>query len=323
MRVERLFVCLCCFLLLEGCTLDDDTEFFPVSTQAYFLTQLRNGQSKRFFRVINDQVERDVASQWGISQPDVGDFDIEGGYLWISNIEAGRLLKIELETDVVQEDIGLGSFNAHHFQVGNTYIGMSDTLNRTLGFLDKKKLDLTLRPLDAQPGIIAYRSSKFYIQLADSLLTIFQEQSLSEIARGNAEGPIQSVQVDPSSASNFVYSGEESLMGFSINFNTDALTRVSLPDSVQKILHSTIDSPRFGKEISGRATLFRSGILQLNSLQRAGVSDVEVDFFDGQVYIITEGEVARVDIRTEEVSPLGILSGKFLRSGFYIDNIGN
>ena len=325
MRLNYFFVGTCCFLFLWGCTLDDDTAFFPVTQQAFLLIQPNPGSTPSFVGIADDQLSSNVGAQWGVSEASLSDFAVEGSYLWMSAASENRLVQVDLETGEIEEEFDLGSFEPHFFQVGQSHVCLSDTLTQTLGFLDLKKADLVQRPLGVNPGMVAYRSRKFYVQMADSLLGIWQEQSFSEITRLATPETIQSIQVDPSTTATFVYTQGDSMEveGFRINFNTDALNPVRVQEGSKKIVHSTIDSPRFGKEISGTGTLFSSGQFVLNEFVLEGISDIEIDFFDAQAYFIREGELIRKNIKTREERSLGTITGNFVQSGFYIDNIGN
>ena len=323
MRVIRWCVGGCICLFLAACSFDDDAEFFPVTHQAFLGIQSESGTGLRFWGISNDQIQENRGNAWGIPEQAIGDFRIAGESLWISDLQDHQMVEIGLDSDQVQEVHDLGEANAHFFQIGETYVCFSDTLTQQIGFLHKKKGELFFRDPGEKPGIMAYRSGKFYIQLADSLLGIFQEQSLSEIARLNLDGPIQSIQVDPASASTFLYIGRRELRAFSINFNTDALLASSIPAETKKVLHSTIDSPRFGKEVSGRAILSNEGVFQLDTLNLSEIEDAVVDFFEAQVYFIRAGGLFRRNIRSGEESLLGSVEGNFKQSGFYIENIGN
>ena len=325
MRLKQYLVGLCCFLLFGGCTLDDDSEFFPFTHQAFLLVQPESGSIPSFIGISNDQLTPDIGAQWGLSEVNLSDFAVEGSFLWLSSASENRLVQVDLETSEIEKTFDLGNFQPHYFQVGQSHVCLSDTLTQTLAFLDIRDAELIRRPLAVNPGIAAYRSRKFYVQLADSSIGIWQEQSFSEIARLATPGTIQSIQVDPSSTSTFVYTQNDSMEveGFSINFNTDALNRIGVQAGSKKIVHSTIDSPRFGKEISGVGTLFTSGRFVLNAFTLEEVADIEVDFFDAQAYFIRAGELIRKNIQTGEERSLGSITGNFVQSGFYIDNIAN
>ncbi|MEM6634023.1 MAG: hypothetical protein AAF694_30385 [Bacteroidota bacterium] len=312
------------FLLgLGACTFDDDGEFFPITSQAFFLLGADEGTNRRFVRIEGDQVTENVGTQWGVSQEQVGDFYLDEEILWIGDVTQKRLIKIDLEDSEDQESIDLGQLTPHFLQAGDRHVLLSDTLSNQIGFLHKRRMDLVVRTLEEQPGIAAYRSGKFYLQIGDSSVSIFQEQSFSETDKFDLGGPIKSIQIDPSTTFTYVYFLNEELMGVRIDFNTNGLSGFSIPNGVEKILHSTIDTPRFDKESTGLATLFSDGIFRLEALSLGQVEDVSVDFFENQVYIRQLGQWIRRDVRTGEQLELGSLTGNFYRSAFYRDFIGN
>ena len=311
------------FLVVGACSFDDDSEFFPVTSQAFFLSTSEVGEDRKFIQLEGDMVEENAAIQWGLSQERIGDFALDESLLWISDTGQKRLLKIDLEDSNVEEEVSLGELTPHFIQTGDRHILISDTLSRRLGFLHKRRLDLVVRDLEEKPKISAYRSGKFYLQLGDSSVSIYQEQSFSETDRFLLEGPISSIQVDPTSTFTYVYFQGTDLKGGRIDFNTNGFADFSVPSGVEKIIHSTIDTPRFGKESTGLATLFTDGTFRLEELTLGQVEDASIDFFDNQIYIVRSGVWIKRDIPSGEEKELGTFTGKFCRSAFYREFIGN
>jgi len=306
-----------------GCEYDVDEEFYIETRISFLLFEDSNNQDKSILALEDTILTFDWQKKIGLNASSLGDMQGSGSYLWVSDVQGNRILKIDPTAQRAVEIYELGTITPHLMSIGETYILISDTTTTRAGFIHIDKQDIYTRSLPEIPGKSLYRSNKFYLQTGDDILTIFNEQALSPTHSLKLKGTINDLQVEDEKFI-VVYThredNSETLQASRINYNTDAFTLKEADTRFRKVRHSPYSVANFGKEYLENITLDFDGRLSVNNLNQ--VADFEADFFESRLFFMRLDSLFSYDIPVSDIRFLGKVEGKMARSWFYEDFIG-
>jgi len=314
-------ICICFITVctIASCDYDVDEEFFIITRSSYFLVESATSNEKSILQIQDSLVTPNWDRRLGISRNQLGDLAGVNDQFWVSDISANRLLAIDPETEAIEDIIELGELVPHYMSVGSTHILISDTLHNRLGFLNMRNSELTLRAASAMPLQSTYRSQKFYVLMAPNQIGVWSERAFALIDVLSLQHQINDIQVDNQKFV-VVYSGDSLLFESKIDVNTDAFTQIETPTNFQKVRLSPFSTANFEKELLTPVALTANHRIATLSIDQ--VRDFEVDFFEGELYILQKDTLNRYNAATGSSRFLSTFQGKFIRSYFYQDFIG-
>ena len=202
--------------------------------------------------------------------------------------------------------------------VGTSYILLSDTSQRKLGFLRIRDARLVQLQLDEAPGQAVYRSAKFFIRLGEKQVGLYHEEALTEVKRWSLQREIVDIQLDRELYT-LIFTRDSLLYESRINYNTQQMENVEVKVDYDKIRYPTYKRASFGKEYI-REVFIRDQQLSPSNSPKA--DDFEVDFFESNIYFQRNDSLFTFHILTGATRSAGILDGKMLKAHFFQNSIG-
>ncbi len=309
------------FCVCISCNYDDNTAFYVETEISFLLYEIPNSNQQSIISIENNEVTYDWQRSVGISPASLGDMEGKDGYLWISDIDNKRIIQIIPDDRRIEEIYDTGNMSPHHISIGERYIAITDTTQRSIAFIHLRKGDIFVRSLEERGGIIHYKSNKFYVQAGKQRIAIFNAQALANTHTLEVTGSIKDLQ-EAEDRFIAVYSVQqtEQLFTSRIDINIDAFTILESSTRFTKIRHSPFNAANFGKEYLEDVSLDSNG--NISSIGLTEIDDYEVDFFEGEVYFQRDDSLFKYQIATQENTFLGQIEGKMRSSWFYKDFIG-
>ncbi len=322
-RIWFLVVGFSLIMATMGCDYDVDEEFYIETSISFILFADSNSQDKSILAIEDTTLTFDWQKKIGLNTNSIGDLQGSGAYLWVSDIQRNRILKIDPTAERAIEIYELETITPHLISIGETYILISDTTTTKAGFIHINKQDIYTRSLTNIPGKSIYRSNKFYLKTGNDVITIFNEQALSATHSLKLNGMIRDLQIEDEKfivVYTYREQNSETLQESRINYNTDAFTLKEADTRFRKVRHSPYAVANFGKEYLENITLDFDSKLSVNNLN--SVSDFEVDFFESRLFFLRSDSLFSYAIPLSNTRFLGKVKGKMARSWFYEDFIG-
>lgn len=308
---------------VSACEFDQDSQFFPETTQSVFLTSSETSDKHLLF--IQDQ---EVDSTWevhlGIGLGQLSDMHSLTQELWVSSSSQALIAEVDVSNRTLGHRIQTGSFRPHFIGVGNDRIVASDTIANQLGFWNKDNFRVTIIDVGSRPGLINYRSGKFYIQIGGNAIGIWDERAIAERNRIATSTPIIDILIDNSVSTIAFHKDNSGQFETRISFNTDHSNRQEFPVPHQKIRYTPFLRQSLGKELTSNVILIDSSLI-ISGLQNIsdGVEDFEADFTDSEVWFVKEKSLRLYKIIEEREDLISSFSGSLIKSFFNQEIVGD
>lgn len=298
-------------LFLMSCDYDQDFEFVPATQAAFFLMN-ENGQQQLRKVEADGSILPNWGENLGLAAPD--DIAGNGAELWVSVASDKKLVLLDLETETQKQSFDLGDFQGHYLCMGSRYLLLSDTVNQALGFFHLKDQELIRISLNQRPGKAVYRSTKFFLQLGDQSVSIYNEQALAPYAELDFSRPIIDLVLD-NRYSTWVISKDTQVYQSSISWNSNAIEMEAQPFTASKVRYSPYLQANFGKEFTRQLNLVNG---RLANSPNPPADDFEVDFFESNIYFTFQDSLRIKDVFENEITILGPFTGIFRNAYFYL-----
>lgn len=302
---------------LVGCTFDDDTAYYPITRSALLLVSDSLDTDRHLLNITDKNLTEAWEQSLNLSGTlrELGSFENE---CWISTANPGQVHRLDMSTGQLVETFSTEGLQPEYICVGEEYLLVSDQQTAQIGFIHKKKGTLTIIDVPDLPGKAVYRSRKFYLRIGNQSVQIFREEALAELETIPFSRPISDLQVD-NQISILVFTRDSTLFRASIDYNTNSLSQPETPENSDQTEVSPIRVAQYGKEWL-REVRLRDG--QFSSANRRQVTDIEVDFFEAQIYYAAEDSLFQYALWDQKNTTVGSFSGKILNSFFFREVIG-
>ncbi|MCI4669790.1 MAG: hypothetical protein MRZ79_16770 [Bacteroidia bacterium] len=309
MRVVSFF-CIC-LAFLTSCTLDDDQRFVPETKGAYFL--LNGLEGKSILGITEGNLSRDIATAWGISE-ELHDMSGNENILWLLAGE-NSLYEVNLE-DFSSVSFQLEGIKPTYISSGEDYLLISDTSNLQLGFFHKKDKELTLVPTSRKPAKALYRSAKFFIPMDSIYLNTYHETGIAFLAETQMLYPIIDLESDNRTSILVMMKEKDRWYRASVDWNNSQVLGLTNETAIRIIRATPYFRSAYEKEWLRNVEVDTTRRLFLTK----DIAQMEVDFFESDVYFVSEDTLERFNIRSRELEKLGVISEEIETSYFYIGN---
>lgn len=316
LQIHQYALVIISLLIISACEFDQDSQFFPETTQAVFLTT--NATEDRHLLLIEESAVDSIWEvQLGITSGAVSDISAINQELWVGSAEDRIIGLIDVNNRTLTNIQETGTFQPHFIGVGKDRVVAADTVADQLGFWDKEDFNVVITDLGSKPGVIAYRSGKFYIAIDRKIIVIWDERAIAERNRITTSTPIIDILIDNSVSTIAIQKDSVGLFETVVNFNTDHASRLDVPISHQKIRYTPFLRQSLGKELTENVLLTDS-ILSIRTLLSisGSITDFEVDFTESQLWILRENSLNLYRIREENEEIITSFSGSLVKSFF-------
>ena len=306
------------FFLLWGvsCQFDNDESFWIRTLSTYFLEESLEG--RRIIRLDENGVNPHWEQQLGLEGDDISDMAGAGDRLWLTSASRQSVYEISARSGQLLNEYTIPNVQPSGIGVGDKYVLLTDSVNHQVVFLDKKKGDWVVRENIIRPGKVTYRSPLFFVEIDREQVGIFDARALALTQELIVGRPIFDLQND-NRFFTLVYSGQDTVFESRIDFSTRNIGG-RVRTRFNKIRHSPFRSVDVGRELLDPVSLLQDQTLSLGP--DGPVNDFEVDFFEGLIYFQRNDSLFRHPLSSLPQEYIVPMSGKFLRTFYYQDFIG-
>lgn len=305
-------------LLFFACSMENDELFVPSTQRAYFLLEEKESGQKRICEVLDSSLYCDVAMEptWDIKE-EIVDMAGYGDWLYVLTDESA-IYGINLSENPPYFSWRTNVYNANPSSIaaGEKYLLLGDSLNKQLIFVRHKQFNLgkTHIFVDKTPGKAIYRSGKFFVPMDSTWLESWHETGFSMLNEIEVGHPIMDIQANNrTSIVMLMKDGGEWRLG-SVDWNNLQW----LVDPQKTIIRHLRTTPYF------RSAYEKEWLrdIQVDTTRRLfltkNIRGMEVDFFESNVYFLSNDTLEKYNIRSRELTKMGTLRGDIVASYFYI-----
>lgn len=308
----RVLCGLCLLMVLAACRgWDDDSEYEIGTKASFFLMPATDGYS--ILRYGEGNLQADWNVDIGVPSADLSAVAMADGYLWLAGGSKKRLLKVNPESGLQEEEIGGLPLRPHHFAIGRTQMIVCDTIDGAIAFIKRRNNKVTPLEFEGKPGQSIYTNGRFYTQVDDSMVYVFDESAFTPRAKLNIGAKILGFQLDRYNNIGVRSQDSAGIYQAIIASNADYISRENFEVSYQKSRLTPYFTRRYTTEYLNDLQLLDS-IVQTPQLAEVmtNVDNFEVDFFGGTLFFARGDSFFRYDLNQNPVSDpvlLGILPG--------------
>lgn len=274
-------------LMLQGCrSLDDDSEFEIKTYSSFFLVKKNNGdQSLYQYRQADHRLDSAWNVKVGVPDAELSDALMKDNFVWIANATQHLVLQANPSSGIVNESFSHLSIAPHHFSIGEHQVLISDTVANKVAFLKRRNGHLQEIEFEGKPGKSIYNSGKFYLQVDDSLVAIYDETALTVRATIHIGLLIDELLLDRYHTIIVMAHDSSTTFKALITANADYLVGDVFPVLFSKYRPTPYFTAQFGSEYLHDLELLNGNILNEIGFVRAdSVLDFEADFFEGTLF---------------------------------------
>jgi hypothetical protein len=322
------------FLLLGmmafwACKYDQDAPYYVRTQAMFFLVENPPGDIS-VSRIDSSGIRLNWEQTLDLQAGAISDLDGKPGFLWLADVASGAIHKVNPGTGQIEESFSTGNLLPHRLAVGEIYMMFGDTVADKIGLIRIRNGKTEIFDAGGKPGMIRYRSQKFYYVTGQDSLTLFHEKALARMLQTGFERPIRDMQFDEGRHLHIYTAAPDSnrLYEATIDLNADALDQPeSLPDPFfRKARLSPYNYAPFGREFTQdlfqrQNRLFLGSGAPVDGIP-SDVDDFEMDFFESVVYYVSGDSLRRFDLVSGEQSLPLLFSDRILKSYVYASEVG-
>lgn len=281
-----LWLVLAGFLLASGCRLDDDTDYAIRTYSSFFLMEKPNGE----LTLLRYQQDSHLLTEsWNttanVPDPDLSAAEMVENVVWIASGPQRSILQVSPAYGSVQEKFGDLPLAPHHIAVGDKQVLIADTTAHKVAFLRRRNGKVQEIAFQGKPGKCIYNSGKFYLQVDDSLIAIYDEAALSP--RNTVSVGLRVDELLLTRYHTIVAMSHDSSTTYRVILdpNADVLIGENAPVFYTKLRPTPYFSVRFGTEFLQDLQLLQGNLTdETGTLLADSILDFEADFFEGTLF---------------------------------------
>lgn len=301
--------------LIVGCEFDDDSLFYPETEKGVFLMQSLENMPTSLMAVVNDSLIQNWEEDLGIESGMIGDMAGSEETLWITAPEKGEVYAVNAFDNRITDVLSFTDFSPHFISIGTSHLLFSDSTRNQIGFWNKDTRSFVKMLVNHPPQMSVYRSRKFFVQLGNHQVGIYQEEALAMIDTVNFDQEIEYLELD-NRHSTVVYTRQDSqLYEALIDYNNNAVDKLEMEVTAQKVRHSPYLSQVYGKELTRPVELING---RISAAGATNAQDFEVDFLDGKVYYRKLDSLYVYEAPTRKKTNMGGLGANFQKAYFFV-----
>jgi hypothetical protein len=273
-------------LLMAGCRIDDDSNYAIRTYSNFFLVEKPDGRLSIYQYRPDEHV---LDSAWnekvGIPSADLSDATMVDNLVWVASGPQKVILQVSPTFGSTQERFGSLPLAPHFIAVGEKQVLVADTAAGKVAFVKRRNGDVQEIAFTGKPGMCIYNSGKFYLQVNDSAVAVYDESALSPRSELTIGLPVDELLLNRYHAILVITHDSASTYRVLIDPNADYLIGQPEPVFYSKIRPTPYFSVRFGEEflrdlqLSGGNLIDEQGTVVADS-----IADFEADFFEGTVF---------------------------------------
>lgn len=299
-------------LLLAGCRgWDDDSEYEIGTRASFFLMPATNGYSIMKYDEGNLQADWNV--DIGFSIADLSAVAMSDGYLWLASGTGNRLVKVNPETGMQEEEVSGLPLRPHHLAIGRSQMIVCDTAAGAIAFIKRRNNKITQLEFEGKPGQSIYTNGRFYTQVDDSMVYVFDESAFTPRAILSIGAKIIGFQLDRYNNVGVRSQDTAGVYQAIIASNADYVSRENFEVAYQKSRLTPYFNRRYTTEYLNDLQLLDSIVQTPQAAEiMTNVDNFEADFFGGTLFFSRGDSFFRYDLNQNPVSDpilLGILPG--------------
>lgn len=273
-------------IAFNSCRLDDDSSYEIRTYSSFFLVQKPNGLLS-IYRYQQDLHQMDSAWNLNANVPDaeLSDALMLDNVVWIASGVQKSIFQLSPTFGSVKEKFDNLPIAPHYIAVGEKQVLISDTAAGKIAFVKLRNGDVQEIEFEGKPGKSLYNSGKFYLQVDDSLVAIYDESAMTTRATVSNGLLVDALLLNRYHAIVVISHDSTTTYQVLIDPNSDILIGEKYPVFFTKILPTPYFSAKFGGEfikdlqIQGGNLMDQTGTILADSIQ-----DFEADFFEGTLF---------------------------------------
>jgi hypothetical protein len=314
----KLFLAFVIVVAATGCRgFDDDNDYAIYTRAGFFLRENPNNGVLSLYRHVDSLLEASWNTKAGISDADLSDAEMVDNVIWIASGPQNAIYQVSPTYASVKERFADLPLAPHFIAVGEQQVMVSDTANRKLAFIKRRNGKVQEVAFEGKPGKCLYNGGKFYLQVDDSILAIYDEKALTTRATIPTAYPIDEILLD--SYHNVLIESHDSTLYYEglISTNADYLVNTLFRVNYNKLRPTPYFSKRFGKEYLFDLQLWgRRLIDERGNVLADSADDFEADFFEGELFYKLHDTLFKKNMASGTITSQLPFSGKLVKSFF-------
>jgi hypothetical protein len=304
-------------LVISGCHgLDDDSGYEIRTYASFFLVKTQSGNLSLYqYRQDLHQLDSSWNSRANISDADLSDAGMVDNLVWLASGNQHNILQVNPTSVSIREEFGHLPLAPHHFAIGEKLVLVADSLAHEIAFLNRKTSDIQKIQIKEKPGICIYNSGKFYLNIDDSLVAIYDESAMTPRATVRIGSSVDELLLNRYHA--IVVMSHDSLRTYrvSIDPNADHLIGENYPVFYAKLRPTPYFNVRFGREyLSDLLAVGPNLTDEASAILADSILDFEADFFEGTLFYTRGRDFVARPIDGLSVMDSLSFQGRFVKS---------
>lgn len=302
-------------LAMVGCRIDDDSSY-EIRTYSSFLLVKKPSGLLSIYRY--QQEAHLLDSSWnlgaGIPDADLSDATMVDNLVWIASGPQNAILQVNASHGSVAEKFDNLPLAPHFIAVGAKQMLVSDTVAGKVAFIKLRNGDVQEIAFEGKPGMCIYNSGKFYLQVDDSLVSIYDETAMTPRATVSIARRLDAMMLNRYHAIIVMTHDSAATYKAVIDPNADYLIGNDFV-FYSKFVPTPYFSQRFGGEYLRDLEILNGNLIDETGLVLADtIADFEADFFEGTLFY-TRGQ----DLVVKSIDGLQLMDslafqGRFIKS---------
>ncbi|MEM0997190.1 MAG: hypothetical protein AAGN35_08930 [Bacteroidota bacterium] len=282
---------------ITGCNGWDDDSEYAVETRANFYLA-RTADGNTLIERRNGEVTPDLNALFGIARTVLSEVDLVDNRLWLAAGGQQRIIAVNPETKALTEEFTGLPVRPHHFAVGREQIIATDTLNGAIAFIRLRNGEVVPVEFEGKPGRAIYSNGRFYTQVDDSLVYVYDEQALTPRAQLNIGARITEFQFDRFNNLHVLSRRDTTQFSAIIASNADYISRINFQVTYDQIRYTPYFATRYVSEYLTDLQLEAGTVQtpQLSPILAADIEHFEVNFFAGVLHYFRNDSLFRYDL---------------------------
>jgi hypothetical protein len=273
-------------LSLSGCRLDDDSSYEIRTYSSFFLVQKPDGNLS-LYRYVGD--DHTLEAEWNqnasIPDADLSDAEMIDNMVWIASGPQKAVLQVNPTYGSVQQRFGDLPLSPHHIAIGEKQMLIADSAAHKVAFVKLRNGDVQEIEFTGKPGMALYNSGKFYLQVDDSLVAIYDESAMTTRATVSIGKRLDALMLNRYHAIVVMTHDTSTSYRATIDPNADYLIGEVYPVFYTQLLPTPYFSKRFGNEYLLDLEVLNTNLIDEHGLVLAdSIQDFEADFFEGTLF---------------------------------------
>ncbi len=298
-----------------GCRMDDDSSYEIRTYSSFFLIQKPNGL-RSIYRYQQDFHQLDSAWNLKANVPDaqLSDASMVDNRIWIASGPQNAILQVNPAYGSVQEKFSNLPLAPHYIAIGDKQILISDTAAGKVAFLKLRNGDVQEIQFEGKPGMCIYNSGKFYLQVNDSLVSIYDESALTTRATVSIGLRISSLVLNRYRAIIAMSADSMGTYQALITHSADYLAG-NYAVLFSKFVPTPYFSKSFGTEYLADLEILDGNLINDSLIVLAdSIADFEADFFEGTLFYTRGGDLVVKSISGLQLIDSLAFEGRFIKS---------